>query len=374
MARSLRETSGKQCGRPFAGGVALRGLSANVERIAERLVHEALGRPDGIGTARPIRQLLDQIDAGCRRCAVRTPDLTPRSRRQLAWLRFLSAERPLAEVVEAIGRATAIFSAAAPVPRWRRPLRVYFLPTQSMYRVRSLADGTRILLPTPMITFGDADFTRLGRAMFERRRREDGEQLHALMLGDAYQRVRRRLERLAGVVDQARGAAHNLNDSFDRVNRSYFSGQMARPHLSWSRAMSTSRFGFYKYASDTVTISRALDLAQVPSFVIDHVMHHELLHKKHGLRWRQGRGHAHTAEFREEERQFARFREADQFLRRLATSLARRRPNFLERPLARAGLGRAHNLASDRPRFPLTPAPLPTRRASVARRVGRGNG
>jgi hypothetical protein len=46
-------------------------------------------------------------------------------------------------------------------------------------------------------------------------------------------------------------------------------------------------------------------------------MHHELLHKKHGLRWERGRSHAHTGEFRREERMFEKYHEADQYLHAL---------------------------------------------------------
>jgi hypothetical protein len=93
---------------------------------------------------------------------------------------------------------------------------------------------------------------------------------------------------------------------------------MARPRLIWSQRITRGRFGHYNYSTDTVMISRSLDRADVPAFVVDHVMHHELLHKKHGLRWQDGRGHAHTAEFRAEESRFENYHEADAFLRRLA--------------------------------------------------------
>jgi len=94
---------------------------------------------------------------------------------------------------------------------------------------------------------------------------------------------------------------------------------MQRPRLTWNQSITAHKFGHYNYSTDTVMISRTLDHSAVPAFVVDHVMHHELLHKKHGLRWHNGRGHAHTPEFRREERMFPQYAEADEFLRRLAT-------------------------------------------------------
>jgi hypothetical protein len=69
---------------------------------------------------------------------------------------------------------------------------------------------------------------------------------------------------------------------------------------------------------DWVMVSSTLDRAEVPVFVVDYLMFHELLHKMHGIRWVNGRGHAHTRAFYEDERRFERYDEADGWLKRLA--------------------------------------------------------
>jgi hypothetical protein len=56
----------------------------------------------------------------------------------------------------------------------------------------------------------------------------------------------------------------------------------------------------------------------VPEFVVDFIVYHELLHKKHGLRWSGSRAHAHTPEFRRDERRFPGMAEAERVLRRIA--------------------------------------------------------
>ncbi len=270
------------------------------------------------GILRWVRQLLSRIEASRVRSGWRPEQLTPASRRQLAWLHFLGTDGNLADYLRAVRSARALFTEVAPLARWRRPLSIHFLPTQSLYRMRTTDDGTRILLPTPMIVFDARGFSELARVMFGRRRHGRDAVLHDLMLGPSYQAVQSQLEGLGGGGNDTRGRIHDLADSFARVNAACFNGQMPPPRLMWSRRVSTLRFGYYRYANDTVTISQVLDHPDIPTFVIDHVMHHELLHKKHGLRWQNGRGHAHTREFRAEERSYERFHEADQFLRRLA--------------------------------------------------------
>ena len=74
-----------------------------------------------------------------------------------------------------------------------------------------------------------------------------------------------------------------------------------------ARAMPTRcLFGHYEFVGDSIVVSSVLDDEDVPAFVVDFIMFHELLHKKHGLRWRAGRAMAHTPAFRQDERRLTR--------------------------------------------------------------------
>jgi predicted SprT family Zn-dependent metalloprotease len=68
-------------------------------------------------------------------------------------------------------------------------------------------------------------------------------------------------------------------------------------------------------------ISIVLDSRQTPQYVIDHVMHHELLHKALGVWVVNGRRMAHTAEFKALEREFEGFQRAQEHLKVLSTEL-----------------------------------------------------
>jgi predicted metal-dependent hydrolase len=65
-------------------------------------------------------------------------------------------------------------------------------------------------------------------------------------------------------------------------------------------------------------ISITLDDPDVPAFALDFVMYHELLHKKHGSMTVNGRRLSHSQAFRAEERQFAKYYEAERLIKELA--------------------------------------------------------
>jgi hypothetical protein len=138
------------------------------------------------------------------------------------------------------------------------------------------------------------------------------------MMGPNAQTIAAELEALGGIVEQTRGAFHDLSESFDRVNACYFAGSMPRPRLTWSRSFTGRKFGHYEWIGDTIMLSRTMDSAGVPAFVVDFVMYHELLHKRHGLRWSNGRRYAHTPEFYADERKFERHADAEAELDKLA--------------------------------------------------------
>jgi hypothetical protein len=112
--------------------------------------------------------------------------------------------------------------------------------------------------------------------------------------------------------------AYDLEAAFQRVNRTMFHGRLSRPRLSWLATTSLREFGHYVPATDLILISSQLDSAAVPEFVLDHVVHHELLHRQLGARLSGGRRVFHTAGFRRQEKRFPGYAEADAYLQRMA--------------------------------------------------------
>jgi hypothetical protein len=131
------------------------------------------------------------------------------------------------------------------------------------------------------------------------RRTENGARQPVLerTAADAYRAIQAELD---GREDDGRtvGAFHDLEAAFQRVTTAYFAGAMAKPRLVWSRRITGCKFGHYDPLRDELMVSATLDSREVPSYVVDFVVYHELLHKKHGAKWQNGRQAVHTSAFR----------------------------------------------------------------------------
>jgi predicted metal-dependent hydrolase len=112
-----------------------------------------------------------------------------------------------------------------------------------------------------------------------------------------------------------------LEKSFIRVNDRFFAGMVEQPNLKWNN--SSSKLGSYDYGSDTITISSMLKNAD--SDVVDYVMYHEILHKRHKFSSKNGRLHYHTKEFRSSEKSFPNSAEIEEKLKHLRPLRQRKR-------------------------------------------------
>jgi len=92
-----------------------------------------------------------------------------------------------------------------------------------------------------------------------------------------------------------------LEESYNRVNTIYFNGLMEKPNLVWGEE-AFRKLGHYEYASDRIVIST---IFKGEEMLLDYIMYHELLHKKHrNKRTESGRTIHHSRAFREDERKF----------------------------------------------------------------------
>ena len=106
-----------------------------------------------------------------------------------------------------------------------------------------------------------------------------------------------------------------LSDSFERVNDKYFNGMIEKPNLIWG-ADSIRKLGSYDYQSDEISISSVFKENDIQ--LLDYVMYHEMLHKKHKFyNTKSGRSYHHTAAFKKAEKAFDRAEEIEKSLTRL---------------------------------------------------------
>jgi hypothetical protein len=125
-------------------------------------------------------------------------------------------------------------------------------------------------------------------------------------------RVRRK--RARRIQDNPLGSAHDLEPMFTSLNLEYFEGRLRRPRLGWSARPWRSQFGCYDPSLDQIVMNRRLDHAEVPSFAVEFILYHEMLHVKHPLRAAACGLQAHSPEFRAEEKRFAHYVRARKFL------------------------------------------------------------
>lgn len=109
------------------------------------------------------------------------------------------------------------------------------------------------------------------------------------------------------------GCVLDLRELVDDLNRRYFEGRLAVA-VTWGRAAagaacrrgrtSSLQLGSYSYEDNLIRVHRVLDDPGVPRYVVEAVVHHELLHADMPPEVRNGRRFFHTPEFRQRERQF----------------------------------------------------------------------
>jgi len=115
------------------------------------------------------------------------------------------------------------------------------------------------------------------------------------------------------------GDAYHLEELFHRLNRQYFSGQLARPKLAWSRSDSRTALGHYDPAHNTIVLSRLLDRPQAPSLLVEFILYHEMLDLKYPVEPCGDRRRVHSAAFSREEKKFAGYSEARRALKSLTS-------------------------------------------------------
>ncbi len=92
-----------------------------------------------------------------------------------------------------------------------------------------------------------------------------------------------------------------LEQAFARLNELYFYSLLDQPTLAWGTA-STTKLGHYNLHTDTVVLSAVF--REAPRELLEYVLYHEMLHKKHKYRQQGNRSHFHTKAFKADEKRF----------------------------------------------------------------------
>ncbi len=111
------------------------------------------------------------------------------------------------------------------------------------------------------------------------------------------------------------GRAHDLKQVYGRLNTRFFGGRLRVP-ITWGRGSGRARrggltFGSYDPVLGLIRIHPVLDRRDVPSYFLESVVHHEMLHHHlGGVADRSGRTVYHTRTFRAAEARYPWHRQA----------------------------------------------------------------
>lgn len=115
-----------------------------------------------------------------------------------------------------------------------------------------------------------------------------------------------------------KGHVYNLQKIFDALNQEYFSNQL-KLYITWFgkhtlKARNRLTFGLYHDPLKLIKINRILDTPSIPSYLIEYVIYHEMVHHVCPSYYENGIHRVHTREFKERELKFKHFHLAQKWL------------------------------------------------------------
>ena len=267
-----------------------------------------------------IQRHADTIKKICAQHQAHPADLPTPSRRVYCWLEFLLNEDNLDQHRAALVQARTIVDHSQ--PQLDRPLRLYLVSLDSLWRRNQYNNLLLLRVNEGFLAADQEVWEALISTSLHQRNRDRDHQVEDFSESEEFSEVIFELESFTGQsINTPQGQHHHLEESFYRVNAAYFHGSISKPNLVWSRVQTLQTFGHYQPARNLVTLSLSLDQPTVPPSLLDYLMYHELLHKKHGTTVVNGRRVVHTPAFRNDERKFSNYETAKGQLKELALSL-----------------------------------------------------
>ncbi|AIZ56338.1 hypothetical protein Mpt1_c04450 [Candidatus Methanoplasma termitum] len=165
-----------------------------------------------------------------------------------------------------------------------------------------------------------ADFSKTVIGTIKKKRPTYGRTYLDWVRSDEYIDSKRKiyLRRSRNLTGSPEGNERNLIESLDRLLDSGLldPGSIGNSFFSWTKIPNVRKFGFCSPMMRVVGISCLLDDVSIPEFVLDYVVYHEALHLKQGYRPGQ---RSHSKEFRQQERKYPKYEEAEKYLKALGS-------------------------------------------------------
>ena len=126
------------------------------------------------------------------------------------------------------------------------------------------------------------------------------------------------------IVTTHKGDYYDLDEIFDSLNFWFFGGKLPKPVLTWSVKKTWRTLAHHDATHETIVVSKSLDSRAVPRFIVEYIVYHEMLHIHHPTVHHNGRRYNHTPAFRNDEKKFPRYEEAEEWIEQSVGKLKRR--------------------------------------------------
>jgi hypothetical protein len=174
-------------------------------------------------------------------------------------------------------------------------------------------------------------------ATFVESKRGSDRAREALVLIREHFSAHRTTARTRRVVLQPAGVALDLRELFAELNERHFEGRLTAG-ITWGKSAIASRcgrrrsaslqLGSYSYEDRLIRVHRVLDDPEVPRYVVEAVVYHEMLHADMPPEIRGGKRMFHTPEFRRRERLYRNLPRAERWIGENMPALLRARASM----------------------------------------------
>lgn len=305
--------------------ISIKNIKAQQDTLLEKIFNLADTSTPNCDEIQQLAQTLVRtattIEKICFNKETTPANLTRSSRQIYSWVKFLTYEHNLQAHINSTYRVRQIAQEILKKnQQLSLKLTIELTNLAGLYKGKRSNSFANISISEGFINAPDEVLQAVVKSILCGKSQDSTRLIRSFAGSEEYSSVLLMLDLIAEVISEnPQGKFYNLDNLFGKLNHEYFAGTLVKPRLAWSKINTYRKFGHYEPARDRVVMSLTLDDANIPEFVIEFVLFHELLHKYHGTKWINGRRMVHTPEFRADESQFKFYAEAQRWLQKLAS-------------------------------------------------------
>lgn len=315
--------------RPLSPSIRVPGINTTVRhifarvRVLEPFLEDKSKRKE---TKKGATSIFNQIEFhcqgiqnACERAGASISALPIRSLRAYQMLKFLSNRENFDLMLAGMHRLGTLLRNEYTDLTTKRTIAFNFVNSSSLFSLNSSKGPIRLNINICFMNASSKVLDDILKVIF---RKDKKAQMRVKLNAekDEFSDILIELAAISMPQSSSQGQHYNLGHSFQRVNDSYFNGELAEPALLWNRTINIRRMGYWSPIRKAVVINILLDSAEVPKYVLDFVIYHELLHSVLGSKAGKSKIYSHTKEFKQKERLFSHYHEAENFLTKFSRS------------------------------------------------------